>query len=217
MTGVMNSIKSKEFMDDLGRQLEVPWEMLLADIEHAVPIPIGSGLAGRVAASRMPLLVPKLSADELVSPVLSERGINSVVAIPLVAEDRVIGVVHAGSVAFAQFVDEDVRLLELIADRIAIAINQAALYDAERASQERLQFLGDASALLASSLDIDATLARVAKLAVPHFADWCAVDLVDAGGNIHRVAVEHLDPDKAELARRLFTAFPSCVDDERSR
>ena len=54
-------------------------------------------MAGRVAAARTPLLVPDLSQVELVSPVLRERGINSVVAIPLVVEDRVIGVVHAGS------------------------------------------------------------------------------------------------------------------------
>jgi signal transduction histidine kinase len=170
-------------------------------------------MAGRVAAQRETLVVPDLSQLELVSPVLRERGINSIVAIPLVVEDRVIGVVHAGSVAFAQFGDEDARLLELIADRIAMAINHAAVTEAERAAQDRLQFLGEASTVLAASLDVDATLARVARLAVPHFADWCAVDLLDELGNVHRVAVEHQDAEKAELARRLFEAFPSSLTD----
>ena len=179
------------------------------EIERAVAIPIGSGMAGRVAALRTPLLAPDLSQIELVSPVLRERGINSLVAIPLIVEDRVIGVVHAGSVAFAQFVEDDARLLELIADRIAMAINQAALYEAERVAQERLQFLGEASTLLASSLDVDATLARVAQLAVPHFADWCSVDLLEPSGAIHRVAIEHVDREQVELAQRLVAAFPA--------
>ncbi|HEY8722639.1 MAG TPA: GAF domain-containing protein [Gaiellaceae bacterium] len=169
------------------------------ELERAVAIPIGSGMAGRVAELRKPLLAPDLSQVELYSPVLRERGINSLVAIPLIVEDRVIGVVHAGSVAFAQFVEDDARLLELIADRIAMAINHAALYEAERVAQERLQFLGEASTLLASSLDVDATLARIAKLAVPHFADWCSVDLLDAGVAINRVAIEHVDATQVEL------------------
>ncbi|NUR75643.1 MAG: GAF domain-containing protein, partial [Thermoleophilia bacterium] len=185
-----------------------------AELERAVAVPVGKGLAGTVTATRAPLLVPDLSELELVSPVLHERGINSVVAIPLIAEDRVIGVLHAGSIAFAQFVEEDARLLELVAGRIAMAINQVALYEAERVAQERLHFLGEASTLLASSLDVDATLARVARLAVPHFADWCTVDLVAPDGGIQRVAIEHLDDESAELARRMFAAFPSSVEDD---
>jgi PAS domain S-box-containing protein len=183
-------------------------------VERAVAIPIGSGMAGRVAARRTPMLVPDLSKVDLVSPMLRERGINSLVAIPLIVEDRVIGVVHAGSVAFAQFVEEDARLLELIADRIAMAINQAALYEAEQVAQERLQFLGEASTVLASSLGVEATLARVARLAVPHFADWCGVDLLDPSGAVHRVAREHVDPKQVELARRLAAAHPLSVEDE---
>jgi signal transduction histidine kinase/putative methionine-R-sulfoxide reductase with GAF domain len=184
------------------------------EVERAIAIPIGSGMAGQVAALRTPLLAPDISQIDLVSPVLRERGINSLVAIPLIVDDRVIGIVHAGSVAFAQFVEEDARLLELIADRIAMAINQAALYDAERLAQERLHFLGEASTLLASSLDVDATLTRVARLAVPHFADWCSVDLVEADGEIHRVAMGHVDPERLELARRAVAAFPPALEDE---
>ena len=183
-------------------------------VERALPIPIGAGMAGKVAALRTPLLVPDLSQLDLVSPALRERGVNSLVAIPLIIEDRVIGVVHAGSVAFAQFVEDDARLLELIADRIAMAINQAALSEAERVAQERLQFLGEASTLLASSLDVDATLARVAQLAVPHFADWCSVDLVDTGSIIQRVAIAHADPARVEVANRLLAAFQPSPSDE---
>ncbi len=187
---------------------------LEAELDRALAIPVGAGLAGRVAASRSPLLVPDLTQVELVSPVLRERGINSVVAIPFTVEDRVIGVLHAGSEAFAQFVEEDARLLELIADRVALAINQAALYDAEREAQERLQFLADASTLLASSLDVEATFERIAQLAVPQFADWCAVDLVGDGGRLEPVAVAHLDPAKVEVGRRIAAGSRASIHDE---
>ena len=184
------------------------------ELDHAVAVPLGAGMAGRVAASRAPLLVPDLSQIDLVSPVLRERGLNSLVAIPLVVEDRAIGVVHAGSEAYAQFVEEDARLLELIADRIALAINQAALHEAERAAQGRLQFLSEATALLASSLDTGATLQRVAQLAVPSFADWCVVDLVAADGSLERVTVAHADPALADAARRVVELFPSTLLDD---
>src|SRR5260221_2024718 len=80
-----------------------------AQIEHAVAIPLGAGMAGRVAELRTPLLVPDLSQIELYSPVLRQRGINSLGAIPLIVEDPAIGVVHAGSAAFPQFVPAGAR------------------------------------------------------------------------------------------------------------
>ncbi|HEX4525263.1 MAG TPA: GAF domain-containing protein [Gaiellaceae bacterium] len=151
------------------------------EVVRAIPVPLGAGVAGTVAATRASMLIHDLSEVELISPVLRERGINSLVAIPLVVEDRVIGVVHAGSEAFAQFVDEDARLLELIADRIALAINQASLHEAERAAQERLQLLAEASALLGASLDVESTLERLGSLVAGRFADLCAIHRTDLG------------------------------------
>ena len=159
------------------------------EIVRAIPIPLGAGMAGRVAAERLPMLIPDLSEVELFSPVLRERGINSIVAIPLIVEDRMIGVVHAGSEAFAQFVEEDARLLELIADRIALAINQSSLYEAERAAQGRLQFLAEASAILGSSLDVDRTLAELSALVAGRFADRCAFQLTSEPGEPEDAAV----------------------------
>lgn len=66
----------------------------------------------------------------------------------------------------------------------------------ERA-ERRLRFLADASSRLASSLDYDTTLERVAWLAVPTLADWCFVDVVEHDGEIRRVEVAHADPARA--------------------
>src|SRR5439155_10757883 len=166
------------------------------EVSQAVPVPLGQGLAGRVAATGEPWLVDDLDEIELVSPVLRAHGIRSLVAIPLVVEGRAIGVAHVGSEEKHHFGAGDVRLLELIADRIALALNQSQLLAAERAAQERLSFLGEASSLLASSLDYVDTLARIAQLAVPHLADLCTVDMRADDGSIRRLATTHTDPEK---------------------
>ena len=72
-------------------------------------------------------------------------------------------------------------------------------------------FLAEASRVLASSLDYERTLRNVAELAVPQVADWCAVDLVEDGA-IRRVAVEHPDPEKVRLVRRLQERYPADPD-----
>jgi len=66
---------------------------------------------------------------------------------------------------------------------------------------------------LASSLDYEQTLQHVARLAVPTLADWCAVDLVGARGEIEQVAVAHVDPERVRHARELRARYPVGVDD----
>jgi PAS domain S-box-containing protein len=74
--------------------------------------------------------------------------------------------------------------------------------------EKSLRFLAEASKLLAEVLDVPSTLQRVAGLAVPEFADWCAVDLLADDGQLRRVAVGHVDPAKIELAHDLYRRFP---------
>jgi PAS domain S-box-containing protein len=71
-----------------------------------------------------------------------------------------------------------------------------------------LRFLADASKVLAEVLDVPSTLQKVAGLAVPHFADWCAVDLLEPDGSLRRVAIVHADPARIELARELARRYP---------
>jgi K+-sensing histidine kinase KdpD len=83
------------------------------------------------------------------------------------------------------------------------AERRLAMHAEREAAQRRLAFVADASALLASSLDYETTLANVARLTVPHLTDLCVVDVVDESGTIRRVEAVHADPNKAELARSL--------------
>ncbi|MDB4993188.1 MAG: sensor hybrid histidine kinase [Myxococcaceae bacterium] len=75
------------------------------------------------------------------------------------------------------------------------------------------ELLIEAGALLASSLDYETTLDRVASLTVPKFADWTAIDLLDSDGTLRRVAVKHTDPSKHEEALELARRYPPRLDD----
>jgi PAS domain S-box-containing protein len=70
-------------------------------------------------------------------------------------------------------------------------------------------FLAEAGELLASSLDIEATLAHVAELAVPRLADWCAVHLVREDGELAQLTVVHVDPAQTAWARALQERYPT--------
>lgn len=75
-------------------------------------------------------------------------------------------------------------------------------------SENVAHFLADASRSLATVLDYASTLQKIAYLAVPFFAEWCTVHIVEEDGSLHQLAVAHIDPDKAELAQQLSSASP---------
>jgi PAS domain S-box-containing protein len=79
-------------------------------------------------------------------------------------------------------------------------------------TDDALRFLVKASEILSSSLDYRETLASVARLAVPHLADWCVVDVLEDDGSLQRLAAEHEDPEKVALARDLQERYPPDPD-----
>jgi PAS domain S-box-containing protein len=84
--------------------------------------------------------------------------------------------------------------------------------DVSERDRSRLRLVAEAGALLSASLDPEGTVQRVAQLVVPHFADWCAVDVLDADGSITPIAVVHADPGKLAIARELRTRYPPPPD-----
>ena len=75
-------------------------------------------------------------------------------------------------------------------------------------NEETQRFLAEAGASLSSSLDYRSTLSRMAHLAVPYLADWCAVDILEEDGSLERLAMAHQDPEKIALARELEERYP---------
>jgi PAS domain S-box-containing protein len=78
----------------------------------------------------------------------------------------------------------------------------------DRKREEGHRFLAQATKELVSSLDYQATLSRIARMAVPQLADWCAVDILEPDGSLKLLAIAHTDPSKVEWAREFRRAFP---------
>lgn len=96
--------------------------------------------------------------------------------------------------------------------RVQLVQEQSARAVAEN-SQQQSAFLAEVSAVLSSSLEYEQTLQSIANLAVPYFADWCSVDLLNDDRTIGRVAVAHCDPDKVKFGWELAQRFPRHLDD----
>jgi signal transduction histidine kinase len=150
------------------------------EVEAGVRIPVGGGFAGRVAATKRPVVLDDIDSAEVLNPILREKGIKSMVGVPLLVAGGVIGVLHVGTLHRRRFDDDDVDLLQLAADRAAVAIEHARLFEAERHARRRIehvQAVTDA-ALAHLELDelLDVLLPRIRDILV---ADTCAVLLLD--------------------------------------
>ena len=144
------------------------------------------------------------AADHLVKPL-----------VPTVLRAKVAGFVElfrlaeqirlqADALRDAQRRDAERQLTEeeLVAEQAARSAAEANAREAKRAKQT-LQFLADASDVLFDLIDYQSTLQRVARLAVPFFADWCVVDIIGQDGQLAQVAAAHADPSQEPLLQQL--------------
>ncbi len=92
--------------------------------------------------------------------------------------------------------------------RIAAAVGTYQDITERKRAEAALRMLSEAGMLLGSSLDYETTLQKVANLAIPHMADWCAVDIIGEDGQVRRLAVAFSDPSKADLADRMRRQYP---------
>lgn len=106
-----------------GQQLAVRATLgLEEEIATQVRIPIGEGFAGHIAAQKEQMIVEDLAQVEVVSPVLRQKGLHSMLGVPMLAEDKLIGVFHVGTYRPRQFTHSEAQTLQYIADRISLAI-----------------------------------------------------------------------------------------------
>jgi signal transduction histidine kinase/ActR/RegA family two-component response regulator len=109
------------------------------EVERGVRIPVGAGFAGRVAAEKGPVRIDDLDSAQVLNPLLQQKGIRSLLGVPLLVEGRVTGVIHVGKFARYRFTNDDTRLLQLVADRIALSIENARLFEEERAARHEAE------------------------------------------------------------------------------
>jgi len=97
------------------------------EVEQGVRIPIGRGFAGRIAKERVAIFIADVDHADVVNPILSEKGIRSLLGVPLIVEGDLIGVLHVGSLTHRRFDLRDLAVLELAAARAAPAIERSRL------------------------------------------------------------------------------------------
>ena len=141
----------------------------------------------------------------------ASEGERSMVCLPLRVVGRAVGVITLSFPGRREFDNAELEFFGIIADSCAQALERIRAQQEAAEQAARVRFLADASIELSKSLDYEATLANVARLAVPAFADWCAIDVVE-DDRLHRLAVEHVDPDKVRLALELERRYPSDRD-----
>lgn len=119
------------------------------EVRQGVRVPVGLGFAGRIAASGRPVMLDRVDDTTVTNPILWEKGIQTMLGVPLLTNGKVIGVLHVGRLEDRPFTGEDAELLQVVAERVAGA-TQA----------RRLAVETEAAALLERSL----TPARLPRL-----------------------------------------------------
>jgi phosphoserine phosphatase RsbU/P len=108
------------------------------EVTQGVRVPVGKGFAGRIAAEGKPLVLDEVDHSKVVNPLLLSKGIRSLMGAPLRSGDAVMGVLHVGTLSPRAFTRDDVDLLQVAADRAALAV-QTLTSQLDRAAGAALQ------------------------------------------------------------------------------
>jgi signal transduction histidine kinase len=109
------------------------------EVEQGVRIPLGKGFAGRVAGEQRAIVLDDVDHADVLNPLLRQKGIRSLLGVPLVTGGQVMGTLHVGTLYHRQFTEDDVQFLQIVADRVAMAIDHARLIKVARAAQHEAE------------------------------------------------------------------------------
>jgi phosphoserine phosphatase RsbU/P len=108
------------------------------EVHQGVRVQVGRGFAGRIAATRQPFALDRVDSTTVSNPLLWEKGIRSMLGVPLLSGDELLGVLHVGSFTDRQFTAAESDLLAHVAARIAAAVQDREL-QVERTAARALQ------------------------------------------------------------------------------
>jgi serine phosphatase RsbU (regulator of sigma subunit) len=149
------------------------------EVRQGFRIDVAAGFAGQVATTKSPVIVDCIDPAEVASPFLPEAGVVSLVGVPMIAAGEVVGVLQLGTVRERHFNEEDVALLQLVADRAGLA-SQARQSQDDRAATLALQ-----RSLLPSRLPAVYGLDLAARYVPGHHlgvgGDWYDVFVLPSG------------------------------------
>jgi FixJ family two-component response regulator/anti-sigma regulatory factor (Ser/Thr protein kinase)/putative methionine-R-sulfoxide reductase with GAF domain len=126
-------------LDEEREVLEVRAERgLSGEVESRFTVPVGAGFAGRIVSERRSIVIDDVSRGDVLSPIL-RKTVKSLLGVPLLAENRIIGVMHVGTTKPRKFTAEDTVVLQLASDRAARAIERARRFQQEHETAVTLQ------------------------------------------------------------------------------
>jgi PAS domain S-box-containing protein len=121
-------------------QVLIPWAVKGGqEIEAGSPVPLGRGFAGRIATERRPIVLDDVEDDERLDPFVRADGVRSLMGTPLIIEGRVTGVLQVGTRYRRRFTEADTTSLQIVADRVALAIDRARLYQTARLARDEAE------------------------------------------------------------------------------
>ena len=173
------------------------------EVRRGFRVPVGKGFAGRVAATREPVILQEVTPKDVVNPLLIEKGVRSMLGVPLIVEGRLVGILHVGSLTPREFTTADVQLLQIVADRAALAIEHARLLaDQQRAREEaeravvELRNVQHVTEAALAHLDLDDLLRELlARITEVLKADTAAILLLAEGDLLVARAAKGLEEE----------------------
>lgn len=175
------------------------------------PLASGNSMAHAIRTGERVVVV---GADEISKrfPEVAGRGERTIITVPLQGSERTIGAIHLSVPEAVAPHPAALEFVDVLADTCAQALERIEAAAVAEKQTSRLAFLAEASIQLASSLDVRATTAKMARMTVPRYADWCAVDVVRRG-SLRRLASAHTDPAAADLVAALRERWPEGAAD----
>jgi len=131
------------------------------EIVRNLVLPIGEGITGSAASTRQPILSGDVRSDPRYLPALD--AVRSELAVPMLARGKLVGVIDLQSTQLHAFREQDRALLQLIAGRVAFAIDNARLYRRADRQNRTLKTLSSLSQEFSSILDLDELLRKIAR------------------------------------------------------
>jgi len=126
-------------MDPAGERLipkaisGIPIDLRTASLD--IGIPLGHGILGQIAADQRGVVFEDVSIAAQSDPLLRLTGLSSIIRAPLTVERRTLGVLVVGTQFHRHFIQADLDFLQIVADRVAMAIDRARLYDAAQTAR----------------------------------------------------------------------------------
>ncbi len=124
-------------LDERKQMLELKLAIRYADRAGIPHLKVGEGLVGQAALTKQVINVPDVSKDARYIPWVEDC--RSELAVPLLVKDRCVGVLDLESPEFDAFRKHDVEVLSALGSQIGVAIENARLYEALRANEERME------------------------------------------------------------------------------